>query len=221
VISTNGDRLSTGIDFDRIFCLGDSITLGCNDSLGLGWPGRLGRDLTHKGGSLAVYNLGINGDTSLDIAQRWRSEVLARSRNSDGLILFAFGFNDASRPANGELQVGLDDSIAAARQLLLEAKSVSEVLWIGPTPLDESVNPLRTEFETWHSYNAEIARYDAAYAELAQEIGIDYLRLFPEFVNSPRYLAALNSGDKVHPGDDGYAMIAEYIAGWDSWLRFQ
>ena len=101
------DRLITEISYDRIFCLGDSITLGCNDSLGLGWPGRLGRDLTHKGGSLAMYNLGINGDTSLDIAQRWRSEVATRSRNAGGLILFAFGFNDASRPANGKLQVEL------------------------------------------------------------------------------------------------------------------
>jgi acyl-CoA thioesterase-1 len=213
--------LSTEISYDRIFCLGDSITLGCNDSLGLGWPGRLGRDLMHEGRSLAVYNLGINGDTSLDIAQRWRSEVAARSRDAGGLILFAFGFNDASRPANGELQVELDDSIAASRQLLLEAKSVSEVLWIGPTPLDESVNPLRTEFETWHMYNAEIALYDSAYAQLAREIGINYLRLFPEFLNSPRYLAALNAGDKVHPGDDGYAMIAEYITSWESWLRYQ
>jgi lysophospholipase L1-like esterase len=122
---------------------------------------------------------------------------------------------------SGELQVELDDSIAASRQLLLEAKSVSEVLWIGPTPLDENVNPLRTEFETWTMYNDEIARYDSAYAQLAQEIGINYLRLFPEFLDCPRYLAALNAGDKVHPGDDGYAMIAESIAGWESWLRYQ
>jgi lysophospholipase L1-like esterase len=213
--------LSAEINYDRIFCLGDSITLGCNDSLGLGWPGRLGRDLRHNGRSLAMYNLGINGDTSLDIARRWRNEVDARSRDAAGLILFAFGFNDASRPANGELQVELEASIGAARQLLQEAKAVSEVLWIGPTPLDESVNPLQTEFDTWTMYNAEIACYDSAYTQLAEEIGIDYLRLFPAFVNSPRYLAALNAGDKVHPGDDGYAMIAEAIGAWDGWLRYQ
>ena len=212
--------MSAEIYCDRIFCLGDSITLGCNDSLGLGWPGRLCRDLIHNGRSPAVYNLGINGDTSRDIAQRWRSEIDARSRDAGGLLFFAFGFNDAARPANGELQVELDASIEGARQMMLEAKSVSEVLWIGPTPLDESVNPLRTEFETWHMYNAEIARYDSAYAGLAQEIGVDYLRLFPEFMKSSRYLAALNAGDKIHPGDDGYAMIAEGIAAWDSWLRY-
>ena len=213
--------MSAEIKYDRIFCLGDSITLGCNDSLGLGWPGRLGCDLMHKERSLAVYNLGINGDTSLDIAQRWRAEVEARSRNSVGLILFAFGFNDASRPANGELQVEPGESIAAASRLLQAAKSVSEVLWIGPTPLDESVNPMCTEFETWTMYNDEIARYDSAYAQLAQEIDIDYLQLFPDLLNSSRYQAALNAGDKVHPGDDGYAMIAESIASWESWLRYQ
>jgi lysophospholipase L1-like esterase len=213
--------LSAEIDYDRIFCLGDSITLGCNDSLGLGWPGRLGRDLRHNGLGLAMYNLGINGDTSLDIARRWRSEVDTRSRDAAGLILFAFGFNDASRPASGELQVELETSIGVARQLLLEAKAVSEVLWIGPTPLDESVNPLQTEFDTWTMYNADIARYDSAYAQLAQEIGIDYLRLFPAFVNSPRYLAALRAGDKVHPGDDGYAMIAAAIGAWDSWPGYR
>ena len=213
--------MNAEIKYDRIFCLGDSITLGCNDSLGLGWPGRLGRGLMHNGYSLAVYNLGINGDTSLDIAQRWRAEVETRSRNSVGLILFAFGFNDASRPANGELQVELGESIAVASRLLQAAKSVSEVLWIGPTPLDESVNPLRTEFETWTMYNDEITRYDSAYAQLAQEIGIDYLQLFPDLLNSSRYQAALKAGDKVHPGDDGYAMIAESIVSWESWLRYQ
>jgi lysophospholipase L1-like esterase len=212
--------LSAEINNDRIFCLGDSITLGCNDSLGLGWPGRLGRDLSHSGRSLAIYNLGINGDTSVDIARRWRREVDARSRDAAGLILFAFGFNDASRQANGELQVELEESIGVARRLLLEAKAFSEVLWIGPTPLDESVNPLRTDFDIWTMYNADIALYDSAYAQLALEIGIDYLRLFPTFLNSPRYLAALNAGDKVHPGDDGYAMIAESILDWDSWLRY-
>jgi lysophospholipase L1-like esterase len=137
------------------------------------------------------------------------------------LILFAFGFNDASRPADGELQQELETSIGVAGQLLLEAKTVSEVLWIGPTPLDESANPLQTEFDTWTTYNAEIARYDSAYAQLANEIGIDYLRLFPAFVNSPRYLAALRAGDKVHPGDDGCAMIAAAIGAWDSWPGYQ
>jgi len=206
--------------YDRIYCFGDSITLGCNDSQGLGWPGRLGRGLKRNERSLAVYNLGINGDTSSNIAARWRHETEARSRNETGLLFFAFGFNDASRPTDGKLQVELQDSIACARELMLAAKSVSDILWIGPTPLDESVNPLRTEFDTWTTYNDEIAGYDKAYAELAQDLDVDYLRLFPEFVQSERYSAALVSGDGIHPGDDGYAMIAEKISSWQTWQQY-
>jgi acyl-CoA thioesterase I len=207
------------MNYDRIFCFGDSITLACNDSSGLGWPGRLCRGLMQGERHVAVYNLGINGDTSRDIALRFRDEVTARSRNAPGLILFAFGFNDASRPNGGGVQVALQDSVACARELMLAAQSVSEVLWIGPTPLDESVNPLLTPFASWNTYNAEIARYDEAYAELAAQIGVAYLRLFPEFLVSPRYRDALTAGDGVHPADDGYALIAERIAGWDSWQR--
>jgi len=206
------------MNFDRVFCLGDSITLGCNDSTGLGWPGRLCRGLMHNERSVAAYNLGINGDTSHDIAARWRAETGARSRNAPGLILFAFGFNDAAKADGGDIQVDLASSIANASSVLTEAKSIAEVLWIGPTPLDESVNPMQTEFACWDMRNRDIARYDAAYADLADAIGIDYLRLFPGFLTSPRYQAALVAGDRVHPGDDGYAMIAERIAGWDRWL---
>jgi len=205
--------------FERIFCFGDSITLGCNDSQGLGWPGRLCRGLEFGDHSVAAYNLGVNGDTSLHIAARWRAEAEARSRNSPGLLIFAFGFNDAAHADGGGPQVELADSIAAARELLGAARRVSQVLWIGPTPLDESVNPMRTSVASWEMHNAEIERYDAAYAQLGAELGIDYLCLFEEFIDSPRYRAALAAGDRVHPGDDGYAMIAERIAASDSWIE--
>lgn len=205
--------------FERIFCFGDSITLGCNDSQGLGWPGRLCRGLEHNDYPVAAYNLGVNGDTSLDIEARWQAEADARSRNSPGLLLFAFGFNDAAKTDGNDFQVDLATSVATAHKLLTRAQTVSEVLWIGPTPLDESVNPMLTEYACWDMRNADIARYDAAYAALAADIGVDYLQLFPDFLANPRYQAALLAGDKVHPGDDGYALISEHIAAWDKWLE--
>lgn len=203
--------------YERIYFFGDSITLGCNDSTGLGWPGRLTRALMYQDRSVACYNLGINGDTSLHIRTRWRAEVEARSRDSTGLLVFAFGFNDAAKADGVAAQVDLETSVENARAILTEAKSVSEVLWIGPTPLDESVNPMKTDYASWEMINHDIARYDEAYANLAAQLGVDYLRLFPEFLESARYQAALVDGDKVHPGDDGYAMIAEKVENWNKW----
>ncbi len=205
--------------FDRVYFFGDSITLGCNDSSGLGWPGRLCRAQPWTGRRIAAYNLGVNGDTSADIAARWRAETAARSRNATGLLIFAFGFNDASRRNGGELQVPLPASLEQAQAILSGARELSDVLWIGPTPLDESVNPLLTPYASWETRNAEIAAYDAAYAGLAAELGIDYLALYPEFESSARYRAALLAYDGVHPADDGYALIAETVAGWDAWQR--
>ena len=204
---------------DRILCFGDSITLACNDSTGLGWPGRLSRGLYRGERKVAVYNLGINGDTSQHIAARWQKETEARSRDARPLLLFAFGFNDASAANGAGLQVSLEASLDTARALLGAASAEHELLWVGPTPLDEEVNPLVTPYASWITWNRDIGRYDAAYAELAQELGIDYLALYPEFIDNPRYAAALAAGDGIHPGDDGYALIAERIAGWDAWQR--
>ena len=206
---------------DRIFCFGDSITLAANDSTGLGWPGRIGQGLVRGDKSVAIYNLGINGDTSRDIAARWRTESEARSRNAGGLTIFAFGFNDASRPDGGGMQVSLDDSVGCARDMIQTAASLGATLWVGPTPLDEGVNPLVTEYASWITYNADIETYDSAYAGLAAELGIPYLSLFPQLLGDARYRRALADGDGVHPGDDGYAMIAEHISAWDAWLQYR
>jgi len=203
---------------DRIFFFGDSITLGADDSTGLAWPMRLCRGLTTSDGrEVAVYNLGINGDTSAHIAARWRAEAEARSREAWGLFVFAFGFNDAARPDDGPEQVSLEASIANARAIVTAARALSDVLWIGPTPLDESVNPMVTAYASWDMRNDLIARYDAAYAALAAELSVPYLRLFEQFRESDRYAGALAAADKVHPADEGYAMIAECVAGWKAW----
>ena len=197
---------------------GDSITVGYNDGEGLGWPGRLVRNLiTPEGDEVTGYNLGINGDTSQHIAARWQSEANVRSRDEHGLLVFAYGFNDAAKPDGGALQVDLATSVDTSRRIMEEARTRADVLWIGPTPLDETVNPLVTPHASWDMRNDDIVRYDAAYADLAVDLGIPYLRLFPASLTSSRYHVALNAGDKVHPGTDGYAMIAEAVAAWDVW----
>jgi acyl-CoA thioesterase I len=203
--------------YERIFFFGDSITLGCDDSSGLGWPGRLIAKISRPDRKLAAYNLGINGDTSEHIKDRWHSELQARSRDVSGLVIFAFGFNDAASVNSNIPQVDLARSVANAREILTEASKLTEVLWIGPTPVDESVNPMVTEIATWQMFNKTISEYDQAYMKLSQTLGIDYLSLYQKFINNGQYKKALVSADKVHPADAGYALIADTVASWDKW----
>ena len=204
--------------YERVYFFGDSITLGCDDTEGLGWPGRLIRKIRQPDQKLAAYNLGINGDTSEHIRLRWKQELMARSRDISGLIVFAFGFNDAAQVNGAGPQVELDVSVENARQILTEAVKTNDVLWIGPTPLDESVNPMVTPWASWQMFNESIERYDTAYQKLAVSLGVPYLPLFQRFIASADYQLALSTADKVHPADAGYELIAEMVSGWEEWV---
>ena len=207
---------------EQIYFFGDSITLADNDDSRCGWPGRLCRGLEKEGVALTAYNLGINGDTSRDIARRWQAEVAARRLRGNGTaapaMVFAYGFNDACNPDGKGLQVDLAESLALSRTMITQAAAMGPVLWIGPTPLDESINPfIGGSGVLWDIRNADMKRYSRAYAVLAQELGTPYLDLYTPFSSSPRYAAALAAYDGIHPAADGYAMIAEAIAAWQPW----
>ncbi len=205
---------------EQIFFFGDSITQADNDGDRCGWPGRVCRPITIDGTAVAAFNLGVNGDTSRDIAARWRSELDARRQRSNQrsfALVFAYGFNDACVADDSGPQVTLEDSLGISRRMLTQAAALAPTVWVGPTPLDESVNPMLSGGTSWDMRNADIARYSAAFAELAGEIGVPYLDLFTPFSSSARYAAALAAYDRVHPADDGYAMIAEHVAAWQGW----
>ena len=202
----------------QICIFGDSIAVGYTDAEGLGWPGRLCQGLGSGVASTSCYNLSVNGDTSCDIAARWRAEAEARSRDGGpGALVFAFGLNDASVRVGEGATVDLEDSLANAKDMLSEAKRLAPVLWLGPTPIDESVNPMVEGDVVWDMRNADILRYSEAYAEAARRIGVAYLDVIATLIDDRRYTSALAETDGVHPASDGYTRIAELVAEWDAW----
>ena len=203
---------------NRICFIGDSITVGYADEDGLGWPARLCQGLMIGTRPVTCYNLGINGDTSRDVAQRWRSEIEARSRDGGpGLLVFAFGFNDAATRVGEGQQIALGTSSDIARAVIGEAQTLAPVLWIGPTPCNENINPMTDAGVTWEMWNADIAEYSQTYAGIAAELGVPYIDLTPTLVADGRYTASLAAGDGMHPGSDGCARIAEIVADWNAW----
>jgi lysophospholipase L1-like esterase len=119
----------------RICFVGDSFVNGTGDPTFLGWVGRLCVAAQQQGYEITSYNLGIRGQTSRQVAQRWQAEVTARlPRDGNGRLVFSFGANDMTLE-DGELRVPLAESLQNARSLLTTAQQLFPTIMIGPPPL--------------------------------------------------------------------------------------
>jgi lysophospholipase L1-like esterase len=203
----------------RICFLGDSITAGTGDPAFLGWPGRLCRRESQVGHDVTLYNLGIRADTSALIAARWERECQPRLPPAfAGALVFAFGVNDTAMEADGTLRVDPDASLRNARQIVAAAAAWKPTLWIGPAPVDEAQMPIGLVGSPARDFrNGRVGAASAAYAALAQELGVPFLDLFTPLTADPGWQGALRAGDGVHPSEAGYAMLAERIGGWSAW----
>ncbi len=80
------------------------------------------------GQPLTTYNLGVRGDTSGDVAARWRAEAQARMGDAEPSygVVFGLGTNDTSEEGGGvrvEPRLAVDNlsrMIAAARVMGLD-----------------------------------------------------------------------------------------------------
>lgn len=202
----------------RICFIGDSITAGTGDNACLGWPGRLAAAEIARGHDVSWYNLGIRGDTSAMIAQRWRAECEARlPPEVSGALVFKFGVNDTAVEPAGP-RVSFENSVANARAVVTAASAYKPVLWLGPAPVDESFSPtLSTTGVRRDLRNASVIATAQAYAKIAAGLGVPYFDLYAALSREPVWAAALAAGDGVHPTADGYALMATLISGWAGW----
>ena len=163
---------------DIICFVGDSITLGWGDEALGGWPARLLRSLSAKGHQVTAYNLGVRGDTSSAILERWQDEVGRRRRGSNPLLVFAFGVNDAKIAADGTQPVHPDLTARNTRQILADA-GTGRTLMIGPAPIDEAVmqKQLNTNGASPMPSPASIALANQRIAEEAHSAGVPFLDL--------------------------------------------
>ncbi len=209
----------------RICFVGDSITVGTGDDRYQGWPALAAAAEAARGHDVTLYNLGVRGDTSVQIAARWHSESRARLPDDvNGALVFSFGVNDAAIEPTADpdrQRVPPAQSIATAREILSTAQAWLPTLMIGPTPVRvDGVQIVRSPQVTYDFLNERTRAINAAYADLAAELGVPYLELFTELVGDPAWAAALQTGDGVHPAQAGYAMMAERIGRWPGWRRW-
>lgn len=195
-----------------LVALGDSLTQGIGDEELLGWLGRWARQFTESR-EVTLYNLGVRGNTSLDLSKRVKSELEARLEPGDAAtLLLCIGTNDTAE-YRGKERVPLSRSLQLVERILSEMERFGRVFWISPVPVTErELNFEPREGEVFSFRSERLQALNAAYAEIATRRRIVYLDLFQLFVEKELSLGA--SSDGIHPQGAGYETIARLVSTW-------
>ena len=201
----------------RICFVGDSGMLGHTEEALLGWPGRLGLLERANGNDVTVYNLGVRGDTSLDIRKRWRAETLARLPDSvHRAVVFSFGVNDSTF-VDGERRVPLQDIINSFNEITSEARSYFQILIVGPIYISEHAQPFNIFGKKYFISNAEISKTNDILEEITSKMDFPYLELFSKLKKNDEWRREMARTDGTHPSAKGHEIIANEVGNWSGW----
>lgn len=185
--------------------VGDGFVAGYGDPKALGWVNRVVGRTPLQEADLSAYNLGVRGDSSADVMNRWRTECPPRWQDrGERRLVVGVGSQDVAQ------------EITTARSRLNLANILDEATTtgistfvVGPTPqLDAQVN-------------SKLAQLSDAQADVCARRGVPFVDCFGPLREHDQWQSDLAAGDTVHPGQAGYGLIAWLVlhAGWLRWLQ--
>lgn len=193
----------------RILFFGDSLVAGVGDPEGRGWVGRVAAEAASAGWPVTAYNLGVRGETSVQVAARWWREAEPRlAGGADCRAVFSFGVNDTATAADRG-QVRESESVSALGSILDRAAAGGvPALVVGPPCVTDAAQ------------NAAILSLDARFAELCHARGVPYVAVARALLETDAWVSEAVIGDGAHPGSAGYDALARLViaAGWSRWL---
>ena len=201
----------------KIACFGDSLTKGSFDPEG-GWPMRLDRYLRgiyvdeFGGTKHPVFNLGMDGDTTVDILKRIENEITARSKFGKPLTLIQIGANDSSK-RKGKILVPGEDYASNLRKILELARPISkDVLLLGLSPcIDEKMNPSPWGNGEVSFSNKSLIAYDTVAKKIASEMEVDFVDIMAAFKDKD---LTLFTYDGLHLNQVGQQYVADQVKKW-------
>ncbi len=198
----------------QILVFGDSISYGAWDLEG-GWVQRLRKYLDKinltTNSYYIVYNLGVSGDTSLNLLERFKFETEQRlDKNEETIFIFAIGANDSLfLKSKDDFLVEKEGFKKNLGKLIKSAKSLSKkIIFIGLTPVDESkVNPLPWDKDKSNN-NKHVKKYDSIIKSICSQNKVHFIELYDEFTKQD-YKSLLQDGD--HPNSKGHELIFNIV----------
>jgi lysophospholipase L1-like esterase len=151
---------------------------------------------------VTAYNLGVRGETSVQVAARWRSEIEPRLVvGADTRVVLSFGINDTTVD-EGHARVTADRSRETLARVLDEATTIGlPVLLVGPAPIDDP------------DQNRRICELSASFAEVCAVRATPFIDVFESLLASEVWMAQVGVGDGAHPSREGYDLLARLVLG--------
>lgn len=190
------------MDSNRIHFIGDELVAGYGDARALGWTGRVMARTPREVGAWWT-TLAIPRETTVQLAERWQSEVARRSTHTGvNRLVIGLGVADvvaSVSPARSRLAVAniLDKAMGEQRACFV----------VGPPPLPEA-DPEAT------------AALSRSAAEVCQRRHVPFVETFEPLRSHDQWLTDVAASDGKHPGQAGYGLLAWLVLhrGWYEWL---
>ena len=190
----------------RVVVIGDSVAHGAGDESGRGISG----DLNTFFGVISE-NLGINGARTYDVARLLRTAHARSAIQSSDAVVLSIGGNDLFGDQVAKLEALVLPSLTMQRTIARMDHLVQVIHHVKPSAriyLVGLYNPYR-ESSLGVFLDRQVAIWDSRLiAHFANDPRIDVIRIADLFASVPR----LSSVDHFHPGQSGYALIAQRIA---------
>jgi lysophospholipase L1-like esterase len=189
----------------RIFVFGDSVAFGRGVKETDSWASKMGRffDAVSRGESL-IFNLGIPGETSIDLNARFEEEIKARirSRGEDdyNVAILATGINDAKIKLK-KPQVTRKDFVRSINKIIDVAEKYSDkTIFVGPIRIRNG--------RTGQFKNKFIEEYNGLLKTICFDRKIKFIDIFGTW---PVSCVDWYCDDGVHPNKMGHKYIAKRV----------
>lgn len=198
----------------NILVFGASTAHGAWDPEGGGWVERLKRFLMQRTTAdtdpqFTIYNLGVNGDTSRGLIERFERETQVRFVEADQhLTIFSIGTNDAVLLDDRAYQAPLEEFEQNIETLIENARGFGELFLTGLTPVEEQkTTPIPWE-RRWYYRNQPMRDYDTMLKKIATRKAIPFIDFYSAFTKSD-YSLLLDDG--LHPNSEGHKIMLNAV----------